>query len=302
MISTMGVSVRTSQANTAANEQIRPLTPADVNELLIDPRRGLDPDDVLSLVIQQPGLSFWHPPSGEFVLVTSWRHRRELPTIHAISAFQHESALLYAVTDAARDSGAAALIYVDSYESRRPAFYVKHAFQRIENIVTFDLSRVRNEPLHAEPIKQHFVRVPIRDEAWVQAVMQVDHDAFPWFWWNTREEFDAYLQFPGVEVWAGVLADQVVSYIGLTHYYGWGHLDRIAIRPDHQRRGLGRESLTFAIDRMVTNGGKRIALSTQGNNLRSQRLYLDYGFRPTPSHDYAVYGVVFDPERVPVHG
>jgi len=297
----MGVVVRTSQANTAAHEQVRPLTSADIDDLAFDPRRGLDADDVLSLLIQQPGGSFWHPDSGEFVLVTSWRHRPDLPTIHTISAIHHETALLRAATEAARHANAAALVYVDSYEIRRPAFYVNHAFQRIEDIVTFELDWPRPEPIQQRRGVQQFIRVPIRDTAWIAAVIQVDNDAFPWFWWNTRAEFEAYLQFPGVEVWAGVLDDEVVSYVGFTDYYGWGHLDRIAIRPDHQRRGLGREALSFAIDRMVTHGGKRVALSTQGNNIKSQKLYLDYGFTSTPVHDYAVYGVVFDPGRVIVH-
>jgi len=294
----MGASVRISDATFAGNDQIRPLTPGDVERLSLDPRRGLDHDDLLSLVIQLPGLSFWHPATGEFILVTPWRHRMDLPSVHTISAFQHETALLRAATEAARDANAAALMYVDSYEIRRPAFYVKHGFQRIEEIVTYELLRPRVEPLHVRSLTQRFVRVPIHDEAWLQAVMEVDHDAFPWLWWNSRAEFSSYLQFPGVEIWAGLLDEDIVTYIGLTHYHGWGHLDRIATRSDYQGRGLGREALTFAIDRMASHGSKRIALSTQGNNLRSQRMYLGYGFRQTPNHNYAVYGIVFDPERV----
>jgi len=284
-------------ADDEATTDIRPLTTADVRRLAIDPRRGMDADDVLSLVVQHPGLSMWHPESGEFILVTPWRHRKDLPVIHTISAIRHETELLHAVVRAAAAMKCVALIYVDSIETRRAAFYERHGFEEIEQITTFELSRPRFAPVrfHAQ---QDFMRVPIRDESWLQVILQLDHTAFPWLWWNSRQEMETYLQYPGVEVWVGTLGDEIVSYVGLTHYYGWGHLDRIATHPAYQGRGLGRESLRFAIERMTNNGARRIALSTQGNNTRSRTLYQNIGFRETPKHDYTVYAVVIDRERL----
>lgn len=276
-------------------DEIRPITSADVERLRLDRTRGLDPEDMLALVVQLPGLSFWHPPTGEFILVTPWRHRPELPAIHTLVAFKHEAALIAAATDAAWQAKAAALVYVDSYEVRRPAFYVTNGFVQIEEIRTFELAKP--SPATSEP-RQQFYPVTAHDPAWLEAVVSLDHATFPWLWRNSREEFRTYLQYPGVEIWLGVIGEEVVSYAGFTDYHGWGHLDRIATRPDMQGLGLGKETLDHAIGRMVSQGARRVALSTQGDNQRSQRLYERVGFRHTPSHDYRVYAVVLDIERL----
>ncbi|MGB3329330.1 MAG: GNAT family N-acetyltransferase, partial [Thermomicrobiales bacterium] len=103
---------------------------------------------------------------------------------------------------------------------------------------------------------------------------------------------------PGVEVWIGIAEGAVVSYVGFTNYHAWGHLDRIATRPALQGRGFGREAAQFAIQTMVGQGARRIALSTQGDNVQSQRLYDRLGFHRTPTHDYRVYAIVFDRDRL----
>lgn len=255
---------------------------------------------MLALVVQLPGLSFWHPPSGEFVLVTPWRHRPELPSIHTLVGFRHEGALIAAATDAAWQADAAALVYVDTYEVRRPAFYAANGFERLENILTFELGRPATPATAGR--RQQFLPVSAFDPAWLDAALALDHATFPWLWWNSHAEFVTYLQYPGVEVWIGVAdadADaEVISYVGFTSYHGWGHLDRIATHPRFQGRGFGREAAEFAIERMVAQGARRIALSTQGDNQQSQRLYERLGFHRTPSHDYRVYAVVFDRARL----
>src|SRR5690606_40387993 len=77
-------------------ESIRTLTPADIERLHIDNHPRLALGDAESLVIQAPRLPKWHPASGEFLLVTPWRHRSELPAVSVTSAFQHADGLLAA--------------------------------------------------------------------------------------------------------------------------------------------------------------------------------------------------------------
>ena len=283
--------------NGDVRDEIRPITPADVGRLRLDRTRGLDEEDLLALVVQLPGLSFWHPPTGEFVLVTPWRHRPELPGIHTLVGFRHENALIAAATDAAWQAEAAALVYVDTYEVRRPAFYVSNGFERLEEILTFELARPAALSVPGGD-RQEFMLVTAHDPVGLEAALALDHATFPWLWQNSRQEFHTYLQYPGVEVWIGVMDGEVASYVGFTNYHGWGHLDRIATRPDLQGQGLGRETAVFAIDRLVAHGARRVALSTQGDNQQSQRLYDRLGFHHTPSHDYRVYAIVFDRARL----
>ncbi len=133
------------------------------------------------------------------------------------------------------------------------------------------------------------------------ALVSLDHDAFPWLWRNSAEEFRLYLAMPEVEVWVGLSGERLVSYVGLTHFPGWGHLDRIAVAPVAQSAGFGRESLRFAVHRVAELGARRMGLSTQGDNVRSQRLYESVGFRRTAEHDYSVRGVVFDQRLLERH-
>src|SRR5215211_1632676 len=88
-----------------------------------------------------------------------------------------------------------------------------------------------------------------------------------------------------------------VAYFGVTLFPDWGHLDRIAVVPKRQGRGFGLETLGLAVDTMRKRGARRIGLSTQGTNWRSQRLYERFGFQRTPEHDYRLYGAWCRPER-----
>ena len=135
---------------------------------------------------------------------------------------------------------------------------------------------------------------PADDEAMAD-LLRIDHAAFPWLWRNSVEEFAAYVRTPGVRLALGRDGARAVAYIGATSYAGWGHLDRIAVAPEAQGRGFGREALAAAIDLLTADGARRVALSTQRANERSQRLYERFGFRRSPSHDYRLYGAPLRP-------
>jgi len=275
-----------------ADHGIRTLTPADVEKLSLRGHPRLNEGDAEALVIQSPGLSKWHRESGEFILVTPWRHRPEIPTLAINSAFRHEDALLDAALDSAREQGAAAFIMLEAFETRRPSFYERHGLERLEQIVTYEHNKPQSFLASIANRRQDFVRLNRESGVLASHVVDVDHASFPWLWWNSVAEFSSYIALPNVEVWAGLLDGEVVSYVGFTHYRHWSHLDRIAMHPRFQRRGLGREALHFAVERMVTRGAMRVGLSTQGDNMASRHMYESVGFGPTPDHDYDVYGVI----------
>ncbi|MBA3449964.1 MAG: GNAT family N-acetyltransferase, partial [Chloroflexia bacterium] len=135
------------------------------------------------------------------------------------------------------------------------------------------------------------------DDRIIDAVVQIDDAAFPWLWRNNRTELDVYLNTPGVSV--SVVEDdgETVGYVGVTLFSGWGHLDRIAVAPNLQGRGYGRDALALTFDAMRQRGACRVALSTQRLNVRSQRLYERFGFRRTYDHDYRLFGRWTDPQR-----
>ncbi|MBX6343245.1 MAG: GNAT family N-acetyltransferase, partial [Thermomicrobiaceae bacterium] len=136
-----------------------------------------------------------------------------------------------------------------------------------------------------------FERVDIHDQGRFAELVALDHASFPWLWWNSVEEFENYFGSPGVEIYLGRdHAGAAVSYIGVTRFRNWGHLDRIAVAPERQGEGLGLQSLDFAVEVLARGGARRVGLSTQARNVRSRTLYERYGFQRSPSQDYCLYG------------
>jgi RimJ/RimL family protein N-acetyltransferase len=275
-------------------DDIVTLTPADLRHLHLRDHPRLRPGDAESLIIQSPELSKWHPASGEFVLVTPWRHRPEIPSVNVLSAFQHENELLAAAFESAEQQGAAAFVIMDAFEIRRPIFYERNRLEKLESILTY-------EHRAPETLLQRPAVSSLRFEPWfggddelLDALVNLDHTAFPWLWRNSRAEFLAYGRMPFVEVWLGWLDDRLVSYYGITHFRRWSHLDRIAIVPDVQGQGLGGDTLRHAVRRMMEMGAERVGLSTQKNNRRSRQMYEKAGFVETPDLNYDIWGVLFE--------
>ena len=281
----------------AHTEHAAALTAADLPALRLDDRVRLTEPALAALLNSYPDRSVWIPETGEYAVVAPWRHRPELAVIEALVAYRHEPALLGALVTRTRAAGAAALILLDSAETRHPAFYTRYGFEPLEQIQTYELQSLRRLPPQDGQQRLQFFRAAADDTALLSRLLALDYEAFPWLWRNSEGEFRAYLAMPEVTVWAGMEEDQLRSYVGLTHFPGWGHLDRIAVAPAVQHAGYGRESLAFAIQHVTAMGARRMALSTQGDNIRSQRLYEGMGFRRTIAHDYTVRGIVFDRAR-----
>jgi ribosomal protein S18 acetylase RimI-like enzyme len=159
--------------------------------------------------------------------------------------------------------------------------------------VTFELDRL--PPPARRSGRLRFVPVNSSDARSRATLLAIDHAAFPWLWQNCELEFETYGLTPGVELFLGLLDNQPVSYVGLTSYLGWGHLDRIAVLPELQGQGLGQEGLAFALDRLAMQGSRRVGLSTQRSNVHSQHLYERFGFRRAWGNDYRVYGRYLGP-------
>jgi ribosomal protein S18 acetylase RimI-like enzyme len=286
------------ESSASSIERVEPLTLGDVPRLIPGGNPRIDTADIETILATSPHQSFWAPESGEFVLVTPWRHRVELPNVHTLWSFRNDGALVRAAAEAAEARGAAALVMLETGERRRPAFYHQNGFSRVEVIRTYEHIEPRVLARQVDPGTQEFVRVTLDQPALLAAVQMLDHQAFPWFWWNSPEEFDAYLRMSDVEVWAGVRDGAVVSYIGFTSFHQWAHLDRIAVAPELQGKGIGRSAVAFAARRTLAEGARHLGLSTQNGNRVSRHLYESLGFRHTRTSDYDVFGIVMDPGRV----
>ena len=248
-----------------------------------------DREEVGRVVFENPGLSLWIPDSGEYVVGGPWRHRSEIASVMELVAPNGAVPLLKAISAASAEAGKRLIIASEHHESRQNAFYLSAGYELVEEIVIYELTRFANEAASASSLQ--FEPVDLRDSAVFRELLTLDHQSFPWLWWNSREEFKNYAESFGVNIYIGRDEDRKpVSYVGVTRFRNWGHLDRIAVDPTLQGRGYGWQSLDWAVRSLMQSGARRIGLSTQARNVRSRRLYERYGFQRVPAQDYALFG------------
>lgn len=265
---------------------VQTLLPADVPRLRLS--RPFHEGAVLEALEELPGRSAWAPDALEYALVAPWRHRRDIVVCQELSAVRHPERLLRAVTERCSKAGDSLFVVMDMDEHRPQGFYARSGLAPIETVITYEAERSRIPPLTTSPIR--FERAEPARPDHLAALLALDHAAFPWLWWNSPAEFREYHHTPGVELHLGFAGDKPVTYIGFTTFTGWGHLDRIAVDPAAQGRGIGRAALAFALDVLLRRRANRIGLSTQEGNWRSRRLYEAFGFRRSPLYDYTLYG------------
>ncbi len=274
--------------------QVIPLTQGDIRQLYLANHPRIAADAIARALYEMPGISQWHPASGEFLLASPWRHRADIPMIRDLTAFVHEDELVQAMVQAARARGMRGIIASESYEKRRPEFYLRNGMRRLETVIAFVHHRVQDYLDVNRESAQQFIQVTMDDLSLIEQIIALDHAAFGPIWGNSHAEFAWWMSIPSVEVWVGMIDDEVTSYYGTTYYQKFGHLDRIAVHPDYQGKGLGADTLMAAMQRMADLRRKNAALCTQADNVASQALYRRAGFERYPNDDYDMYGILFD--------
>jgi ribosomal protein S18 acetylase RimI-like enzyme len=272
---------------------VRPLESEDIPALRLPGRRGTE--SVRQMLDVYPGRSVWVPSTLEYALIGPWRNRPEIASIEDLVAVRHMEELLRGAVERCTELGDDLVLTVELDSRRSPARYERAGLEMLEEVITYELNSVREPWSGSGHVR--LVSVQANDEAAIDLVTSIDQVSFPWLWRNNRAEFDVYLHTPGVEVWLVEVDDDPVAYFGATLFPDWGHLDRIAVVPEQQGRGFGLETLGLAVDTMRKRGARRVGLSTQRSNRRSQRLYERFGFQRTRQYDYRLFGAWCGPEQ-----
>ncbi len=264
------------------------LTPDDVRTLRMPWDGRYIEREIREIVTVGPRISVFNRRTGEFLIGGPWRHRVEIATILELAATANAIDLIHAFTQACAQEGIELVVASEQAERRKREFYAGALLDPIEDIVVYELARVRPAPpnlrgLRFEPFDPDTINQ-------FEGLLDLDHSSFPWLWWNSADEFLEYASAPGVQIDVGRdESGRLIAYTGTTRFRTWGHLDRIAVATELQGRGLGKAALDWAVMKLARSGAKRIGLSTQARNTRSRQLYESYGFRRSPSHDYRIY-------------
>ena len=113
------------------------------------------------------------------------------------------------------------------------------------------------------------------------AVLAVDEASFSPFWqldeWSLQEAIDAT---PATRFRVAVDGDgRVVGYAIAGRTQRRGYLQRLAVHPSAQGRGLGTELVADGLHWMRRRAVERAVVNTQLGNEAARRLYLRLGFR-----------------------
>ena len=152
---------------------------------------------------------------------------------------------------------------------------------------------------------ERYVIEPMRMEDLAE-VLAIEQATFsnPW----PRESFQYEIEknplsYPTVARAKGIDGAEIAGYCVKWVVFDHMHIQNIAVRPEHQRRGLGRYLLEEALERGKRLGAKFVQLEVRESNRAAQRLYDFMGFRQVgkrkryyshPHEDALLYQKNFD--------
>lgn len=145
-------------------------------------------------------------------------------------------------------------------------------FNYIENVVTMHRSPQSVPP---EPITSVVLRNGYLED--LHAIMAVDHAAFapPWQMSATDMRLS---QRQAASCTVATMDNRIVGYEIATRHHTNGHLARLAVHPNQQGQHVGQHLLNDLLQRFAKRGVKVMTVNTQESNIRSQRVYENYGF------------------------
>ena len=115
------------------------------------------------------------------------------------------------------------------------------------------------------------------DESRLETLVELDRRCFetPWPASSWAGELGAAhtQQFVGLQERGGLVAYASVSLVA-----GEAEIRRIAVLPEHRRRGHGREFLVALLGRLRAAGAERVYLEVRASNRAARALYAAAGF------------------------
>jgi [ribosomal protein S18]-alanine N-acetyltransferase len=123
-----------------------------------------------------------------------------------------------------------------------------------------------------------FVIEPLRSPTDLDDVLAIETESFtnPW----TREMYESEMTKAGVShfLLARDRAGQALGFCSFWRVVDEVHVNNLAVRPSHRRRGIGRALLMRALDEARALGATRALLEVRRSNDEAKRLYESLGF------------------------
>lgn len=208
----------------------------------------------------------WHVDGRVAYIAGSAENFHQMPSPSAVAG----------VLDRLRKEGYARVVTSAMRPQEIPAFLAA-GFEERERLIVLERPIRRNERAPAAEIRR--CRRADMDE-----VLRVDHAAFTRPWqldgMGIREALHAT---PHSRLRIAGKNDEVRGYAVCGRAGRTGYLQRLAVDPPWQSRGIGRALIADAVAWLSRRWVAGILVNTQETNRRAVDVYLSLGFRPSPS-------------------
>ena len=181
---------------------------------------------------------------------------------------------LDAVVDPLTAAGAKTLAWMDCGAWARPALRTR-GFHAAARVITLS-KRDRATPPATSP--RATLRSATEDDC--GAMAEIDREAFDPLWWRSEESV-RHRAARASRFVAAELHGKVVGYAEREQHFQEGHINRLAVSPGQQGRGIGGALLTRTLEHLWAGGAEVVSLNTQATNRASRRIYRRFGFAPT---------------------
>lgn len=111
----------------------------------------------------------------------------------------------------------------------------------------------------------------------IEAVLAIEHLCFPTPWSHFAFYTELAENHYALYV-VGKVNGQVVAYAGAWVILDEAHITNVAVHPDWQGKGFGRDILLALLARAKARGAACATLEVRKHNTHAQQLYLKYGF------------------------
>jgi ribosomal-protein-alanine N-acetyltransferase len=114
-------------------------------------------------------------------------------------------------------------------------------------------------------------------------ILKIDDKCFLKFWKVSGGDIKRIFNDPKRKVYAylAIFERRYTGYIVGGGNGEEGNIGRIAVLPDFQGLGIGRQMLATVLREMSADGIQRVTTHTQFDNEKAKALYKDFGFRET---------------------
>lgn len=189
-------------------------------------------------------------------------------------------ALLRAAAQIGHDSGMDGLWLLCDSAGWLDSYLRDEGFRGVDEVITLERSPAR--PRAPAPVPMARAAEPARfraaSAADAEAVADLDARAFGDPWRYAAATLARELATASVARVA-LVGERVIGYTSAVVREGGGHINRIAVAPEAQGRGVGKALLSDINGQLILLGATRITLNTQRSNVISQRLYRSAGFK-----------------------